>query len=261
MMVPADCVFRGRPAQGRWPGRDGERPGAPGDGGGYVVPMRENQPVVPGLLMIVAAWLAVVALAGCDDRGIEEMEAPAGVERPPLDSGGAPRAAAMDRAGVDEVDRAAPPAAEGAASSGWPLPAGWRVSPVEAPMRLATFLAEPEAGDADDGDGPVTVTLSRFPGRVGGVAANVNRWRAQIGLPEIDQAELEEYISPLDVGSSQGVFVELVGPEDASPRQAILGAIVIRGEKAWYFKLRGDAKLALREKEAFRDFLKSVEFK
>lgn len=54
-------------------------------------------------------------------------------------------------------------------------------------MRLATYIA-PHA------DAPVEVAVTRFGGRVGGVLANINRWRGQMGLPPIGEGDLSEAI-------------------------------------------------------------------
>ena len=35
------------------------------------------------------------------------------------------------------------------------------------------------------------VTVSIFPNDTGGVVANVNRWRTQVGLPETDEAGVQ----------------------------------------------------------------------
>jgi hypothetical protein len=64
----------------------------------------------------------------------------------------------------------------------------------------------------------------------------------------------------MDFAGVAGKFVELVAPEDASPRETILGVIAIRGDQSWFVKLKGDSKLAAREKERFETFVKSIRF-
>src|SRR5829696_2512725 len=58
----------------------------------------------------------------------------------------------------------------------WELPEGWKLDEKPVAMRFATIniAAEPK---------PLQLTVTRFPGDVGGTLANVNRWRMQIGLP------------------------------------------------------------------------------
>jgi len=108
-------------------------------------------------------------------------------------------------------------------------------------------------------------TLAREAGisvsKAGGdLAANINRWRGQVQLAPLDAADLDGQMQKISIGGHAGVLVEAVGPESAQPREAILGAIVtVRGEQ-WFFKLKGDAALAAREKPHFEEFLKSIQF-
>ena len=74
----------------------------------------------------------------------------------------------------------------------WQLPDGWTESADARPMRLATFIAPPPADAAANGGGegggvaePLEVALSAFPDDVGGPLANLNRWRAQLGLDAV----------------------------------------------------------------------------
>jgi hypothetical protein len=89
---------------------------------------------------------------------------------------------------------------------------------------------------------------------------NVNRWRGQIGLPPVTAAELEEQVSQIDLGGVTGQYVRLYPAEDAESGQAILAVIAIAGDRAWFFKLMGDAELARREQSRFEDFVRSVQF-
>lgn len=89
---------------------------------------------------------------------------------------------------------------------------------------------------------------------------NVNRWRDQVKLPETSEKELLASATKITVDGTEGLFVELVGPESVEKRETILGALVVRGDKVWFFKLRGDVALAAREKGAFESFIRSVKF-
>jgi hypothetical protein len=131
-------------------------------------------------------------------------------------------------------------------------PKGW-VSGNVGGMRKAAFVVQ-------DGDRKVEITAIDLSAHAGTLLANVNRWRGQIQLPEITQGELDKSASRIQVADAEGNYVELLGPEGASPRQAILGVVAVRGEQAWFFKLWGDAELALREKARFQEFVKSVSF-
>jgi hypothetical protein len=51
-------------------------------------------------------------------------------------------------------------------------------------------------------------------------------------------------------------YVEIVGPEDS-----ILGVIAISDHTAWFAKLQGSVDLVLRERERFKSFVGSIQFK
>lgn len=131
-------------------------------------------------------------------------------------------------------------------------PKGW-VSGNVGGMRKAAFVVQ-------DGDRKVEVTAIDLAAQSGTLLANVNRWRGQIQLPEITQSELDKAASRIQVADVEGNYVELLGPEGTKSRQAILGVVAMRGEQVWFFKLWGDAELALREKTRFQEFVKSISF-
>lgn len=131
-------------------------------------------------------------------------------------------------------------------------PQGWTPGKADG-MRKLAFVVQ-------DGERKVEVTAIDLAVSAGGVLPNVNRWRGQIQLGKITQEELNQTVRPIPVAGVEGQYVELVGPEEADPRQAILGVVAILRERAWFFKLSGDADLALREKERFEEFVKSVRF-
>ena len=75
------------------------------------------------------------------------------------------------------------------------------------------------------------------------------------------QAEIDKEIKKIEVGSVTGDYIELVGPKDAQPRQALLGVMAVGGETAWFIKMKGDAALVAKEKPAFEAFVNSIRFK
>jgi hypothetical protein len=105
----------------------------------------------------------------------------------------------------------------------------------------------------------VEITVTRLPGPAGGLAANINRWRAQIGLPPAMPEEILAAVREIKVGGGAASYVDLLGPE-ASTRQRIIGVIVLRGQLTWFFKMRGPADRLGREQAAFDAFVGSVRF-
>jgi hypothetical protein len=120
-------------------------------------------------------------------------------------------------------------------------------------MRKAAFVVQ-------DGERKVEITAIDLAARAGALLPNVNLWRKQIQLDEITAGELDTEIRPIQVAGVGGHYVELLGPKQVDSPQAILGVVVNREDRAWFFKLCGDAELALREKDRFRNFVKSVRF-
>ncbi|MEQ1861575.1 MAG: hypothetical protein ABMA13_16760 [Chthoniobacteraceae bacterium] len=127
----------------------------------------------------------------------------------------------------------------------WTVPPAWTVQSIGA-MQVAKFSVP--AVEAAKGD----VTVSVFPSESGGVLANVNRWRGQIGLAEIDEAALGTVTRPLDA-TPGAMFVELRN----EPR-VMLGAIVPRDGQWFFYKLLGDALAVDAAKEDFIRFAKST---
>src|SRR5690606_21954678 len=93
---------------------------------------------------------------------------------------------------------------------------------------------------------PADFSITSFPGDTGGVAANVNRWRAQIGLAAWGEAEVAQRGQALSRGGHEFLFFDLkaeTAQEKARSSERILAAILQRDGRSWFFKLRGDALL------------------
>ncbi len=131
-------------------------------------------------------------------------------------------------------------------------PDGWSVTGASG-MRQAAF-------EVIDGKQKVEITVISLSQSGGERLANVNRWRNQIQLTDTTAQQLAQDLQKIPMGSVTGDYVELVGPADASPRQAILGVLTDVADSTWFFKLMGDAELAERERERFEVFVQSVTF-
>jgi hypothetical protein len=127
----------------------------------------------------------------------------------------------------------------------WQVPAQWKPLPAGA-MQVARFAA-PERGGAK-----AEVFVSIFPNDTGGQLANVNRWRAQLGLGAISDGELASVVSPLDPSNPDSLLVDLTNND-----RRLVGAIVPRDGRFWFYKLLGDGAAVSPEKEAFVAFAKS----
>ena len=147
-------------------------------------------------------------------------------------------------------------------------PAGWTAGQMVI-ARGGITIRYRAAFEVVDGDRKVEITLSDFPRLASDPLGNINRWRGQVGLGPIAQDQLDQQLEPLAMGSLEGHYIQMLeghyiqmtGPPDATPRETILAVMCTRGETVWFFKLKGDAALAEREKERFQAFAKSVKFR
>ena len=88
----------------------------------------------------------------------------------------------------------------------WTLPEGWSQRPGSA-MRYATLEI--------DADPPLEVSVTTLGREEGGdtayLLANVNRWRGQVGLSDLDAEQLDEETAQLEFDGGTATLVNLVG--------------------------------------------------
>jgi hypothetical protein len=98
---------------------------------------------------------------------------------------------------------------------------------------------------------------------VGGLVANINRWRGQIGLGPLAPDEIAGITSDLDVNGTKATVVDFKGdtapPGKTQPPRMIVVTVPNAGN-SWFFKMTGDAPLVDAQKESFLQFVKSVRF-
>jgi hypothetical protein len=132
----------------------------------------------------------------------------------------------------------------------WQVPAGWQeVSGGQ--FLVAKFML------ADAGGATAAVNVSMSAGDGGGLAANVNRWRGQLGLPPIT-----DFLStPIDVVNGKAQLVDLSGTDARTGQPTrLIGAIVPQSGQTWFYKLMGDAKVVESQKDAFTKFVQGVRY-
>lgn len=151
------------------------------------------------------------------------------------------------------MTQAAPSPAPSSGRPQWDVPAGWQEQP-PGQMVLARFVVRGAEGSAE-------VNVSSFPGDTGGLVANVNRWRGQLGLEPLGAAEAEKSVEPLDAPGSKATLVDMTGTDRKTGQPArMIGVIVPRGGQTWFFKLLGNAQVVGREKAALQKFIQSTRF-
>src|SRR5205814_2946672 len=83
-------------------------------------------------------------------------------------------------------------------------PKGWRAAEAS-PFIIAKF----QVGPAEQAG---TFTISSLTAPAGGLAANINRWRTQIGLESLEEAEVLKTTKEAKVDSLRGHLVDMTGP-------------------------------------------------
>lgn len=137
-------------------------------------------------------------------------------------------------------------------SPNWKVPAHWQEK-APGPMILSAYNVTGGAGAAE-------VTISKFPGDVGGMTANVNRWRGQLGLAPLGDGEMGSAVKSLEVGGKKDAYlVDFKGRNARTGKDArLVAAAVPRGGETWFFKLLGDEGVVEKEKDTFLQFIQSA---
>ena len=134
---------------------------------------------------------------------------------------------------------------------GWTKPEGWIEKPARS-MRVVTFAP------GKDTDAECFVAI--LGGGAGGVLANANRWRSQLGQPPIASTDgLETF----EVLGRQATLVEAEGTytgmgETRVDSAALLGLICDLGGRVLFVKMTGPASIIRRERANFIEFCRSL---
>jgi hypothetical protein len=142
-----------------------------------------------------------------------------------------------------------PPPPRPDAPLSWTLPKGWSQD-VAGGMRYATL--KPPASVP----GKVDVSVVVLPGPAGGELANVNRWRGQIGLPPIGDAELAA--ARKQVRSKAGALALYDFTSEGQKKSRMVAALAEVDGSTWFLKLAGDAEPVAMARPDFLKLLESV---
>lgn len=195
--------------------------------------------------------VSLLLITGCRDREITAYRAPkdAPPPAPPASAGMGnlpadhpPIGGAMPDAG--NTANTAVPVASGSDLK-WTAPASFEPKPGSA-MRKGSYRFKAEGGEAD-------ISITAFPGATGGLEANLNRWRGQVGLPPLSPAEVTAATEKFD---SNGLTFTVVDYQGSAGH--MLGAIVPFGGSSWFFKLTGPDATVVAAKPLFLEFLRTV---
>ena len=181
-------------------------------------------------LFSIGLVAATLLIAGCGDEKVETYRIPKEKD-PELPAAAAPDSAGpgSPAAGASMADTAVPTAS--GSDLTWSAPDGWSAKAASA-MRKGSYTVPGGGGEAD-------LSITAFPGDVGGELANVNRWRGQVGLGPLAPQDLDASVSRVQSNGLTLTLVELQAGGAAG--KSILGAIVPFGGSTWFFKLTGPA--------------------
>jgi hypothetical protein len=161
---------------------------------------------------------------------------------PPIDGGGV-----MAQAGTA--------ASSGQPKPNWEVPSGWKEVP-GGQFLVAKFML---AGGATNAQASVNVSMSSGDG--GGLLANFNRWRSQLGLGPVTEADLAKEVQPLDLPGGKASVADIAGRDAKNGQQVRLMAVIIpRTGQTWFYKLMGNAQVVQQEKDSFLKFVQSVKY-
>ncbi len=129
----------------------------------------------------------------------------------------------------------------------WQAGDGWTQE--EAGQFLTAAYSLPDGG---------RVTVSKLGGDGGGLAANVNRWRGQVGLKTLDDDKIGG--QPMKIAdSAEGMLLYNLIPPNAAPEvEGILAAVLPLASETWYFKFTGPSGILNKSGGKFMDFLRTV---
>jgi len=212
-----------------------------------VITIKMKRLICPDLLPLAVA-LIVVAATGCgrDEVRVYKVDSSDAASAPSPALAAAPMPANMPD-GLPVPDNSGQPKLI------YTLPAGWKEKALTQ-LRVASFEVLENGKTAD-------VSVIPLSGAAGGDAANVNRWRGQIGQPPLDDAGLQKLVETIEIASQPGQLYDIAGTSPGSgDALRILGGILHVDDTTWYFKMMGDADLVQKQKAAFIAFLKTASF-
>jgi hypothetical protein len=103
------------------------------------------------------------------------------------------------------------------------------------------------------------ITVSSFGGDMGGLLANVNRWRRQVSLPEVDDSQLLSVTAAFSTIPGSATLVDFPGTDAKTGQPARLVGVPLNGQ-TWFYKLMGDSAVVDRQKATFLTFVQSVKY-
>lgn len=138
----------------------------------------------------------------------------------------------------------------------WDVPEGWEQQP-------ASMMRDINLVFGAEGQGECYV--ARLPGAGGGLVANVNRWRGQMGADPLSAEEVESlprktlFGQPATFVSVDGDFSPGMGSNEVREDYRMLGLILASEAGAVFVKMTGPRDLVAANREKFDQFVSSID--
>ncbi len=154
---------------------------------------------------------------------------------------------AVETSSIPKYEPASETPTPSRAAVGWLAPPDWIV---EKPTQFLTAAYTLPGGGR--------VTVSKLGGDGGGLAANVNRWRGQVGLqPLAEQDVVGQPLKLPETGEEMRLF-NLTTEDSADDAEGILAGVLSLKTETWYFKFTGPTGVLRKSEGIFAEFLRSV---
>ncbi len=199
-----------------------------------------NIPIPRLLLLVLASASLLIAGSSCSQQTSQPEELP----QETIKSSRTPSLDQPDTT-TNEMRSMDVPTAD-AAQPEWTAAADWRQLPADGIRRATWSIPGPDGSNAE-----LSVTV--FPGDVGGLPANIARWQRQLGLPQ--EATGGMGVTEQLSGSQLPITVVVLDGENGQSMR--VGVLPDQG-RTWFFKMMGDSSAVQSQDTAFREFLRSV---
>lgn len=150
-------------------------------------------------------------------------------------------------------ESASPKAGPTASAVTWEAPPEWNQGP-DKPLRVASFTT--------GADNRTECYVTVLAGNGGGVDANINRWRMQMGQLPLESDDIEA-LSRIGVLGHRAFLVEMAGDYtdmagNKHRNYGLLGAVVTLPTQAVFIKMTGPKEEVLAERPRFVAFCESL---
>ena len=88
----------------------------------------------------------------------------------------------------------------------------------------------------------------------------MNRWRAQLGLAPLAEADLAN-LPLIEASGSKATLIEFSGTDGRTGKPSkLIGLVLPLGGQTWFYKLMGDAGIVAQQKDALIQFVQSAKY-